>query len=103
MFPDFKKSTIGPKTVDAVFIWYASNSAAYRFMLLQDYSICESRDAVFFENTFPLKKPRLDSETQIEKLPTTSSSVPARSSQEIEFEPRRSKRQRVETSLDQIL
>ncbi|KAK9017697.1 hypothetical protein V6N11_000703 [Hibiscus sabdariffa] len=32
---------------------------------------------------------RLDSETQIEKLPSTSSSVPARSSQEIEFEPRR--------------
>ncbi|KAK8635370.1 hypothetical protein V6N13_004109 [Hibiscus sabdariffa] len=59
--PDFKKSTIGSKTVDVVFIG-------------------------------------LDSETQIEKLPSTSSSVPARSSQEIEFEPRRSKRQRVETS-----
>ncbi|KAE8666786.1 hypothetical protein F3Y22_tig00112491pilonHSYRG00280 [Hibiscus syriacus] len=37
--PDFKKSTIGPKTVDAVFIGYATNSAAYIFMLLQDYSI----------------------------------------------------------------
>ncbi|KAL4319632.1 hypothetical protein GQ457_18G010610 [Hibiscus cannabinus] len=96
--PDFKKSTIGSKTVDAVFIGYASSSAAYRFMILNDYSICESRDAVFFENTFPLKKPRLVIETQIENLPSTSSSVPARSTQEIDFEPRRSKRQRVETS-----
>ncbi|KAL4325414.1 hypothetical protein GQ457_11G025020 [Hibiscus cannabinus] len=93
--PDFKKSTIGSKTVDAVFIGYASNSATYRFMILHDYSICKSRDVVFFENIFPLKKPRLLSETQIENLPSTSSSVPARSSQEIDFEPRRSKRQRV--------
>ncbi|GMI95547.1 hypothetical protein HRI_003224000 [Hibiscus trionum] len=67
-------------------------------MTLQDFSICESRDAIFFEDIFPLKKPRLNVETQIESLPSTSSSVPARSSQEIKFEPRRSKRQRVETS-----
>ncbi|KAK9035489.1 hypothetical protein V6N11_077528 [Hibiscus sabdariffa] len=37
--PDFKKSTIGSKSVDAVFTGYASNSAAYRFMFLHDYSI----------------------------------------------------------------
>ncbi|KAK9028621.1 hypothetical protein V6N11_025774 [Hibiscus sabdariffa] len=87
--PDLKKFTIGSKTVDAVFIVYASNSASYRFIFLHDYSVCESRDVVFFETIFPLKKPRLDSETQIEKLPSTYSSVSARSSQEIEFEPRR--------------
>ncbi|KAE8670806.1 hypothetical protein F3Y22_tig00112079pilonHSYRG00011 [Hibiscus syriacus] len=96
--PDFKKSTIGLKTVDAVFIGYPTNSVAYRFMLLQDYSICESRDVVFFENNFPLKEPRMNIETQIEYIPSTSSSNPARSSEQIDFEPRRSKRQRVETS-----
>ncbi|KAK8704498.1 hypothetical protein V6N13_048120 [Hibiscus sabdariffa] len=40
--PDFKKPTIGSKTVDAVFIGYASNSAAYRFMFLHDYSISQT-------------------------------------------------------------
>ncbi|KAK8570584.1 hypothetical protein V6N13_032201 [Hibiscus sabdariffa] len=40
--PDFKKSTIGSKTVDAVFIGYASNSAAYQFMFLHDYSISQT-------------------------------------------------------------
>ena len=54
-FPDFKKTTIGYKTFDCVFIGYAHNSAAYIFMLLSDHSICESRDAIFFEHTFPLK------------------------------------------------
>ncbi|KAL4367636.1 hypothetical protein GQ457_05G018930 [Hibiscus cannabinus] len=29
--PDFKKSTIGPKTVDAMFIEYATNNVAYSF------------------------------------------------------------------------
>lgn len=43
-------------TFDAVFIGYVLNSATYRFMTLHDHSICESRDVVFFENIFPLKK-----------------------------------------------
>ncbi|KAL0354512.1 UNVERIFIED_CONTAM: Retrovirus-related Pol polyprotein from transposon TNT 1-94 [Sesamum radiatum] len=31
-YPDFRKSNIGPKTFDCVFIGYAQNSAAYRFI-----------------------------------------------------------------------
>nr|GEW89508.1 Ty1-copia retrotransposon protein [Tanacetum cinerariifolium] len=47
-----RKPNIGPKTFDRVFIDYAIDSVAYRFMCLDDNSICESRDAEFFEN-FP--------------------------------------------------
>lgn len=59
--PSFKKNNIGPKTVDAVFIGYASNSAAYRCLTfkpdsLQFDSITESRDVEFFENVFPFKR-----------------------------------------------
>lgn len=54
-FPVHKRSNIGPKTYDTVFIGYAHNSAAYRFLSLDDYSISESRDAEFFEHIFPLK------------------------------------------------
>ena len=53
--PSFKRPNIGPKTFDAMFIGYAQNSAAYRFMSLNDYSISEYRDAKFFEHVFPLK------------------------------------------------
>ncbi|GAA0147022.1 hypothetical protein LIER_36437 [Lithospermum erythrorhizon] len=53
---DPKKTNIGPKTYDCVFIGYAQNSAAYRFMSLSDHSISEARDAEFFEHVFSLKK-----------------------------------------------
>ncbi|CAN1732006.1 Copia protein [Linum perenne] len=43
--PYFKRDSIGPKTFDAVFVGYAENSAAYRFMRLSDRSLCEYRDA----------------------------------------------------------
>ena len=46
---------IGSKNSDVVFISYAQNSVAYRFMSLNDYSICESRDAEFFEHMLSLK------------------------------------------------
>ena len=53
--PDFKRVNIGSKTSDTIFISYAQNSVAYRFMSLNDYSICESRDAEFCEHIFSLK------------------------------------------------
>lgn len=114
--PDYKKSNIGPKTFDAVFIGYAH--AAYRFMSLSDRSICEYRDAEFFEHVFPLKKgdvasvpscssPAVDLSTcsTHDVLPTcdtpadltlSSSSVDMHaSSSSVVDEPRRSKRPRV--------
>ena len=50
------KTNSGPKTLDCVFVVYAQTSAAYSFMSLGNNSICESRDAEYFELVFPLKK-----------------------------------------------
>ena len=57
-----KKIKIGPKTVDCVFIGYANNSSAYRFLIpkseifnMHVNTIIESRNASFFENVFPYK------------------------------------------------
>ena len=104
--PSFKKETIGPRTYDTVFIGYASNSAAYRFMSLSDRSLSESRDAEFFENVFPLKKDVVSHDV-INPIPSSSASaststslqVPTTSSGQDEVVPsRRSKRRRTETS-----
>ena len=50
--PNFKQENIGPKTFDSVFIDFVQHSTAYRFMSLNDFSICESRDTKFFEQVF---------------------------------------------------
>ena len=57
-----KKVKIGPKTVDCVFIGYAHNNSAYRFLThkseifdMHVNTIIESRNAYFFENVFPYK------------------------------------------------
>ena len=53
---------IGPKTIDCIFIDYAINSSAYRFLVykydipdIHVNTIIESRNASFFENVFPSK------------------------------------------------
>ena len=53
--PSHKYLNIGPKTFDAVFIGYAQNSVAHRFMSLSNFSISEYRDAEFLKHVFPLK------------------------------------------------
>ncbi|KAD3067345.1 hypothetical protein E3N88_35225 [Mikania micrantha] len=89
--PDFKKSTIGPKSIDSVFIGYAQNSAAYRFMLLSDSSIMESCHAVFFEDEFPLKKTKeIIKSSDMSPVEIPSTSVVAKTIDKIES--RRSKR-----------
>jgi len=45
VLPSYKRTNGGPKAFDAVFIGFAQNSVAYRFMSLNDYSISEYRDA----------------------------------------------------------
>ena len=82
-----------------MFIGYAQNSAAYRFLRLNDNSICESRNAEFFEQEFPLTKHvnELISSCNTTSVPLhlhTSSSV----TNEQVNEPRRSKRKRIESS-----
>jgi len=60
-----------------MFIGYAQNSAIYRFMSLNDYSIFEYRDAEFFEHVFPLEKNVTDvasvNPSESINLPTSSS------------------------------
>ncbi|KAK4382544.1 hypothetical protein Sango_2861300 [Sesamum angolense] len=92
-YPEHRKTDIGTKTFDCVFIGYAQNSAAYRFMSLHDNSICESRDAEFFELIFPLNK---ELDNQIASLNKFDSS--SNSSMENVVEIRRSKRQKTERS-----
>jgi len=91
--PSHKRTNIGPKTFDAVFIGYAQNSAAYRFMLLGDYSISEYRDAEFFEHIFSLKKKVPNVVVDVVNLSASSSDV-----KDIVTKPRRSKTRRIEIS-----
>ena len=58
--PAPKKRKLGPKTVDCVFLGYAQNSTAYRFLVVKSDSpdvsvdtIIEYRDASFFEEVYP--------------------------------------------------
>ena len=58
--PPPKKVKIGPKTVDCIFIRYAHNSSAYRFLVhesnitdIHKNTIMESMDELFFEDVFP--------------------------------------------------
>ena len=60
--PSPKKTKIGPKTIDCIFIGYAKNSSAYRIMIHKSEhtemylnTIIESRNASFFEHVFPNK------------------------------------------------
>ena len=80
-------------------ISYGQNSAAHRFMSLNDFFICESRDAKLFESIFPLKK---NVSTDVhETIPIHGNvSMPAHSlavRRSID-EPRQSKRHRVQSS-----
>ena len=60
--PPPKKVKIGPKTIDCIFIGYAHNNAAYRFLThesnipdIHKNTIMESRNASFFEDVFLCK------------------------------------------------
>ena len=60
--PINKKRKLGPKTVDCVFIGYAPNCIAYRFLVVKSGvdevnvgTIFESKDATFFEDIFPMR------------------------------------------------
>ena len=100
--PKPKKVKIGPKTVDCVFIGYANNSSAYRFLVhnseipdIHVNTIIESRNASFFENTFPFNM-CLTSSSSKRSLDATTSEHPTKSV--IEEETRRSKRSRTSKS-----
>ena len=96
--PNPKKVKIGPTTIDCVFISYANNSSAYRFLVykldildIHENTIIESRNAPFFQNTFPY-------ESIPEKISQKRTyEVASNSHQDVE-EPRRSKKAKVSKS-----
>ena len=60
MVPTPKKMKIGPKFVDCIFIEYAQNSSAYRFLVyksnnldIHKNTIIESKNTSIFEHIFP--------------------------------------------------
>ena len=97
--PKPKKVKVGPKAIDCVFIGYAQNSNAYRFLVQKSEipdihvdTIIESRDASFFENIFPYNIVYESIDNNKRSRDTISRSDP------MEDEPRHSKRQRTSTS-----
>src|SRR3954465_2276495 len=70
-----KKRKLGPKTVDCVFLGYASRSIGYRFLIVKSEvfdmhvgTIMESNDATFFEDIFPMKETPSSSNLEIPTL-----------------------------------
>ena len=107
--PAPKKRKFGPKMVDCVFFGYAQNNMAYRFLVVKSdspdvsvYTIVESRDALFFEEVYPMRSAR-NSETHIYNqseiiASPEPNSEPVSSDEDndkVDDAPRRSKRQRV--------
>ena len=97
--PPPKKVTIGPKTLDCIFIGYAHNSSAYRFLVYKSdipeihaNTVMESRNASFFENVFPCK----DKENPKRTREQAEASTSVQETEEDNDEPRRSKRARKE-------
>lgn len=91
-FPNPKIQKSGDKTIEGVFIGYAQNSKAYRFLSIEDrniidkHSIIELRDAIFFENTFSYKETSVPNASKVLKRKETINVE--------KVEPRRSKRKR---------
>ena len=57
-----KRTKLGPKTIDCIYLGPAMNSAAYRFLVYKSHvddihnqTIMESVEVEFFENIFPFK------------------------------------------------
>ena len=101
--PPPKKVRIGPKTIDCIFIGYAHNSAAYRFLVyesnipnIHQNTIMESRNASLFEDVFPYgsKEKPSSSKRVLETIHENSQDEDT----DGEVEPRRSKRARTEKS-----
>ncbi|RVW73229.1 Retrovirus-related Pol polyprotein from transposon TNT 1-94 [Vitis vinifera] len=107
--PKPKKVKIGPKTIDCIFIGYANNSSAYRFLVYKSEipdvhvnTIIESRNAAFFETIFPYNKPS-ETSTQKRTHDITFGNNQLEVNQEskekqVDEDPRRGKRARKSTS-----
>ena len=98
---------MGARTIDCIFIRYALNNSAYRFLVhkseipdIHGNMIIESRNAVFFEDNFPYKR-------EIDKISAKRTHEMAfrdesheKPSVNAKIEPRRSQRSRISKSVD---
>ena len=100
LVPTPKKERIGPKTIDCLFIGYAHNSSAYRFLVhksenpdIHKNMIMESRNASFFEDVFPCKEENNSKRTfeAVGESSKTQENI-------VDDEPRRGKRARTSKS-----
>ncbi len=71
-----KKRKLGPKTVDCINLGYAKNSVGYIFLVVKSEvpdqkvgTIMESKDATFFEDTFPMRDMQSTSRQESEETP----------------------------------
>ncbi|KAL0321308.1 UNVERIFIED_CONTAM: Retrovirus-related Pol polyprotein from transposon TNT 1-94 [Sesamum radiatum] len=94
--PKPKQIKIGPKTIDCIFIGYANNSSAYRFLVhkstildIHENTIIESRNAIFFENIFPCKERKEEGSSRKRTHEVASGD------HQRDEEPRRSKRAKI--------
>ena len=101
--PKPKQVKIGPKTIDCIFIGYANNSSAYRFLVhksgipdIHEDTIIESRNAPSFENIFPCKEKQ-----EVNSNKRTYDT--ANGNHQNEEEPRRSKRAKKTVFLARII
>ena len=101
--PTPKKVKIGSKTVDCIFIGNAQNSSAYQFLVynseildIHKNTIMESRNVLFFELIFPCKSDEGPSSSKRTYETMNEDSQNQNQEQDVEDEPRRSKRIRIE-------
>ena len=101
--PPPKKMKIRPKTIGCIFMGYAHNSAAYRFLVhesnisdIHKNTIMESRNASFFEDVFSCKS-KVEPNSSKQAFWTINENSQDENDNG-EVEPRRSKRARVEKS-----
>ena len=101
--PQPKKVKIGPKTIDCIFIGYAHNNTAYRFIVhesnildINKNTIMELRNASFFEDVFPCKSKEEPSTSK--RVLETINENSQDGNNDGEVEPKRSKIVRIEKS-----
>ena len=99
LIPLPKRTKIGPKTIDCVFIGFANNSAAYRFLVIKCEvsnvhvnTIIESNDAEFFEGIFPYK----EKDTNSSRKGLYHDEFASSSIQNQNMKPRRGKRMKIQ-------
>lgn len=100
--PDPKRTKLGSRALNTVFVGYAENSKASRLLNLDSNVIVESKDVEFIEDKFYNDSKTVSNLTQVQEidLNPSSSQENKRKIPEALIEPRRSQKARKEKNLD---